>query len=158
MTKAISTVPVDDALKQLEFWSSVDWPMSEADASGLAAGAGWVLEDDGRVYARNNPVTFQMVLGMSERDVAVSEFQFSLTDDAPKDDPEALSLVKDAFSDFVAAARKRWGKAALSRRGTPTVRWDLGDQGGIRIHQDTAVIATFMTPEHVQMLKGLNHW
>lgn len=158
MMTVLSTVPVDDAVRQLDFWSTLAWPMTEAEAVDQASGVGWTLEDDGRVYARNNPVSFQMVLGLSKRDVAVSEFQFSLTSDAPKQDPAALDLVKDAFSEFVAAGRKQWGKAALTRRGNPAVRWDLGERGGIRIYQDTAVVATFMAPEHVRVLKGLNDW
>lgn len=153
-----NSVPAEQALSQLEFWLDASWPMTEAEASEVASGAGWTLEDDGGVYARNNPVSFQMVLGMSKRDKETSSFSFTLTDDVKRDDPEGMEALKDRYSEFVGAGREQWGKPALKRGKRPSASWDFGDRGGVRIYYDSAVVATFVTPADVQLRKDLNDW
>ena len=153
-----NSVPIEQALSQLEFWLNAPWPMSEAEAAELATDIGWSVEDEEWLYARNNPVSFQMVLGISKRDNETVSFSFSLTDDVRRDDAEGMEALKDRYSEFVAAGRARWGKPALKRGKRPSASWDFGDRGGVRIYYDSAVVASFVTPADVQLRKDLNDW
>lgn len=153
----LNSVPVDQALAQLEFWLNAPWPMSEAEASELAADIGWSLED-GWLFARNNPVSFQEILGISKRDRPASAFSFSLTDDVQEDVVDEVDALKDRYSEIVAAGRERWGRPDLTRGKHPSARWDFGDRGGVRIYHDTAVVAGFVTPAELALRKEMNDW
>lgn len=153
----LTAVPVDQALDQLEFWLAAPWPMSEEEAGEMASALGWTIEGEW-VYARCNDVPFQTVLGISKRDSEVTAFSFSLTGDVEQDDREAMDALKDAFSEYVAAGRSRWGKPAMKRGAVPTARWDFGERGGIRMHYTTAVVATYVTPNDLKALKVMNDW
>lgn len=154
----LPSLPVAQFVSSVDYWLNATWPMTEAEVCDLAAGAGWTLEDDGYVYVRNSALPFQEVLGISKRDKEATAFSFSLTADVPDHDAEAHEQLKDAFSAFVAAAKERWGKPSLSRRGTPTAKWDLGARGGLLVHYDTAVVATFVTPGDIEARKVTNEW
>lgn len=154
---SVTNVPVDQALDQLDFWLAAPWPMSEEAAGEMASALGWTIEGEW-IYARCNDVPFQTVLGLSKRDSEVTAFSFSLTGDVEQDDGEAMDALKDAFSEYVAGGRSRWGKPAMKRGAVPAARWDLGERGGIRIHHTTAVVATYVTPNDLTALKVMNDW
>lgn len=153
-------VPVEEAIKQLEFWLDAPWPMSAADAAERAIEIGWSLEEDGQVYARTNPLEphLQVVLGLARDAESVQQFSLFLTGYVDGSDEDEVDQLKDAFGEFVAAGREAWGKASLVKRPTPAVRWDLGPRGGIRIYQSKTVAAVFMTPDQVAMLKSVKDW
>jgi len=154
----VKAVHAEQALAQIQFWLDAPWPMSEAEASELASGAGWTVEEDGRVYARNNPVEFQLVLGMSKRDNQTRSFCFSLTDAVEEGDASGLDDLKDKFSEFVTEGRKRWGAPKLRRGSKPSASWDLGELGGVRIYQVDDIVADFVTPEDLAIRKNMNDW
>ena len=154
----LKSVQPEQAIAQLQFWLDAPWPMSEAEASELASGAGWTVEADGRVYARNNPVEFQLVLGMSQRDTQTVSFSFSLTDAVENGDSSGLDDLKDKFSAFVTEGRERWGTPKLSRGAKPSASWDLGERGGVRIYQVDDVVADFVTPADLAIRKNMNDW
>lgn len=158
--QALERVPVEQAIRQLEFWLSQPWPMSEAKACRLAPRIGWELAENGFIYAREflQGDNIQVVLGMSNRDTPLSSFSFSLTGLADKEDPLQDDQLKDVFAEFVSAGRATWGPAALVKDPSPGVRWDFGDHGGIRIERSRTVSAVYMTPEEVATLKNLNDW
>lgn len=155
----LSSVLADQAVAQLGYWLEADWPMSESEASNLASTIGWTVEGDGRVYARCNPVEFQLVPGISNRDNQTVSFSFSLTDVVGDDaDVSAKDELKDRFSDFVSAGRQTWGAPKLKRGTKPQASWDLGERGGIRIYQTDEVVAEFVTPDDLAIRKNMNDW
>lgn len=150
-----STAP-DQVVSDLEWWLDRQWLMTRAEICAQAAEIGWKL-DDGQLVT-DYDVQDPTVLGLAPDEKTVSEFTFALTDRAEDGDEAAADHVKDRFSEYATAGRSQWGKSPLTRGRRPAIRWDLGERGGIRIWQGSAVFATVMSPDQVSTLKTLNDW
>ncbi|MFD7659140.1 DUF6301 family protein [Actinosynnema sp. NPDC059797] len=133
----------------VDFWASVPWPVSRADAQRMAVDRlGWAIEvEDGLGYLVN-PAFAPPEVSMSGIDT-VSFVYFRIADVVTEEEtPATRAFLGDLFTLAVREGAARLGRPSIRRdRGSTVATWELGRARVTITLWSRCVAVRFVTPE-----------
>lgn len=138
------------------YWTKQQWPLRPPVLDVLLAEAGFSRQD-GR-YRTGLPVNQPaLAVIMTNEQDGLDLISLCLTDTQPDPSPEWDTFINDAYTSYVFAGTKLWGKPALSRSDVASkARWDLSNGCRLEVaHQRLMVGMSLLSPGYAEALRHL---
>ena len=131
------TVPVDEALRIIQTWAHLDWPITHDQALGVRDHLGWTSSPDNeRLVTTNLGLRRPNDCRISFSDGLLANIDFDLSELAPLEaSPNVIAQCRAAHQAYLDALTTRYGTPEHQgeRRGFTSHHWTLANHAEITL-------------------------